>query len=91
MQTRKWLHSHLFPSPITGNLEVSCFGGESESDSGDLWRVEIDGKDDVWRREQKVRFRHVDTGAYLHSHNKKYSRIAGGQQEVFQNYILLSY
>lgn len=23
MRTRKWLHSHLHPSPITGNLEVS--------------------------------------------------------------------
>lgn len=23
MRTRKWLHSHLHASPITGNLEVS--------------------------------------------------------------------
>lgn len=29
-----------------------------------------------------MRLRHVDTGGYLHSHNKKYTRIAGGQQEV---------
>lgn len=29
-----------------------------------------------------MRLRHVDTGGYLHSHDKKYSRIAGGQQEV---------
>lgn len=82
MQTRKWLHSHLHQSPITGNLEVSCFGGEGESDSGDLWMLEIDGKDSVWTRDQRVRIQHVDTGAYLHSHDKKYSRIAGGQQEV---------
>ncbi|CAO2201300.1 unnamed protein product, partial [Urochloa humidicola] len=34
MRTRKWLHSHLHASPITGNLEVSCFGGENESDTG---------------------------------------------------------
>ncbi|KAI5075506.1 hypothetical protein GOP47_0009582 [Adiantum capillus-veneris] len=82
MQTRRWLHSHLHQSPITGNLEVSCFGGEGESDSGDLWILEIDRKDGVWTRDQKVRFQHIDTGAYLHSHDKKYSRIAGGQQEV---------
>ncbi|KAF7102269.1 hypothetical protein CFC21_103428 [Triticum aestivum] len=37
MRTRKWLHSHLHASPITGNLEVSCFGGEGESDTGDYW------------------------------------------------------
>ncbi|KAF6147260.1 hypothetical protein GIB67_013081 [Kingdonia uniflora] len=24
MKTRKWLHSHLHASPISGNLEVSC-------------------------------------------------------------------
>lgn len=24
----------------------------------------------------------MDTGGYLHSHDKKYARIAGGQQEV---------
>lgn len=46
------------------------------------FRLEIDGKDSVWTRDQRVRIQHVDTGAYLHSHDKKYSRIAGGQQEV---------
>lgn len=25
MRTRKWLHSHLHASPISGNLEVSIF------------------------------------------------------------------
>ncbi|MCO5603416.1 hypothetical protein L7F22_057566 [Adiantum nelumboides] len=82
MQTRRWLHSHLHQSPITENLEVSCFGAEGESDDGDLWILEIDGKYGVWTRDQRVRFQHIDTGAYLHSHDKKYARIAGGQQEV---------
>lgn len=82
MQTRKWLHSHMHQSPITGNFEVSCFGGEEESDTGDLWMLEIEGKNRVWTRDQKVRIQHVDTGSYLHSHDKKYSRIAAGQQEV---------
>ncbi|CAO2175783.1 unnamed protein product, partial [Urochloa humidicola] len=82
MRTRKWLHSHLHASPITGNLEVSCFGGENESDNGDYWRLEIEGSGKTWRQNQRIRLRHVDTGGYLHSHDRKYTRIAGGQQEV---------
>ncbi|MCO5555333.1 hypothetical protein L7F22_008879 [Adiantum nelumboides] len=91
MQTRRWLHSHLHQSPITGNLEVSCFGAEGESDDGDLWILEIDGKDGVWTRDQRVRFQHIDTGAYLHSHDKKYARIAGGQQEVLSLILIIVY
>lgn len=34
-----------------------------------------------------MRLHHVDTGGYLHSHDKKYTRIAGGQQEVSATYI----
>nr|KJB06645.1 hypothetical protein B456_001G037100 [Gossypium raimondii] len=82
MRTRKWLHSHLHASPISGNLEVSCFGGESESDTGDYWRLIIEGSGKTWKQDQKIRLQHVDTGGYLHSHDKKYARIAGGQQEV---------
>ncbi|CAO2210593.1 unnamed protein product, partial [Urochloa humidicola] len=82
MRTRKWLHSHLHASPITGNLEVSCFGGENESDTGDYWRLEIEGSGKTWWQDQRIRLRHVDTGGYLHSHDRKYTRIAGGQQEV---------
>ncbi|GMH07058.1 hypothetical protein Nepgr_008898 [Nepenthes gracilis] len=82
MRTRRWLHSHWFSSPISGNQEVSCFGGDSESDTGDLWRLLIEGSGNIWRKDQRIRLQHADTGVYLHSHNKKYSRIAGGQQEV---------
>lgn len=82
MRTRKWLHSHLHASPISGNMEVSCFGGENHSDTGDYWRLEIEGSGKTWKQDQKIRLKHVDTGGYLHSHNKKYNRIAGGQQEV---------
>jgi len=82
MRTRKWLHSHLHASPITGNLEVSCFGGETETDTGDYWRLLIEGSGKTWKQDQRIRLEHVDTGGYLHSHDKKYQRIAGGQQEV---------
>ncbi|CAI9773673.1 unnamed protein product [Fraxinus pennsylvanica] len=82
MRTRRWLHSHLHASPISGNLEVSCFGDDGNSDTGDYWRLEIEGNGKTWRQDQRVRLHHVDTGGYLHSHDKKYNRIAGGQQEV---------
>ncbi|KAK6147666.1 hypothetical protein DH2020_018578 [Rehmannia glutinosa] len=82
MRTRKWLHSHLHASPISGNMEVSCFGSDGESDTGDHWRLEIEGSGKTWRQDQRIRLRHVDTSGYLHSHDKKYTRIAGGQQEV---------
>ncbi|XP_021866461.2 stromal cell-derived factor 2-like protein [Spinacia oleracea] len=81
-KTRKWLHSHLHASPISGNLEVSCYGGDSTSDTGDHWKLEIEGKGKIWKQDQKIRLNHVDTRGYLHSHDKKYQRIAGGQQEV---------
>lgn len=45
-------------------------------------RLEIEGSGKSWRQNQKIRLRHVDTGGYLHSHDRKYTRIAGGQQEV---------
>ncbi|KAL9400432.1 hypothetical protein Peur_009393 [Populus x canadensis] len=82
MKTRKWLHSHLHASPISGNLEVSCFGGENESDTGDYWRLMIEGSGKTWKQDQRIRLHHVDTNGYLHSHDKRYQRIAGGQQEV---------
>ncbi|KAK3121449.1 hypothetical protein QOZ80_8BG0653560 [Eleusine coracana subsp. coracana] len=82
MRTRKWLHSHLHASPITGNLEVSCFGGDNESDTGDYWRLEMEGSSKTWQQDQRIRLRHVNTGGYLHSHDRKYTRIAAGQQEV---------
>ncbi|KAH0762857.1 hypothetical protein KY290_018930 [Solanum tuberosum] len=81
-KTRRWLHSHLHASPISGNMEVSCFGDDKESDTGDYWRLEIEGSGKTWRQDQRIRLQHIDTGGYLHSHDKKYTRIAGGQQEV---------
>lgn len=80
VRTRKWLHSHLHESPLSGNLEVSAFGGDEQTDSGDYWKLEIEGKDSVWTLDRKVRLRHVDTDGYLHSHNMKYNQL--NQREV---------
>ena len=80
--TRAWLHSHLHRSPLSGNNEVSCFGGDGSSDTGDHWVVELPNGGDAWERGKKVRLKHKDTGAYLSSHNMKYGRPIAGHQEV---------
>lgn len=80
--TRAWLHSHLHKSPLSGQGEVSCFGSDESSDTGDHWVVELATGSGNWTRGKKVRFKHVDTGAYLHSHGMKYGRPIAGHQEV---------
>ena len=85
-QTGKWLHSHLFPSPLTGgqHQEVSCFGSSEESDTGDVWVVEWDdGKQKHWMRDMPIRIKHKDTGAYLSNHGKTYPRPIAGHSEIF--------
>lgn len=82
-ETSKWLHSHHFSSPLSGSQEVSCFGSDDETDSGDLWQVEWDGKAKAWERDQPVRLKHVETGVYLATHDVKYQRPIPGHTEVF--------
>jgi dolichyl-phosphate-mannose--protein O-mannosyl transferase len=80
--TRAWLHSHEHRSPLSGQNEVSCFGSDESSDTGDNWIVEIPSGAGAWERGKKVRFKHADTGAYLHSHGMKFGRPIAGHQEV---------
>ena len=82
-RTGKWLHSHLHRSPLSGNQEVSCYGGSgNESDGGDLWIVEFDGNE-WWFQDQPVRIKHRDTGAFLGSHKKEYGRPIAGYSEIY--------
>ncbi|THG12004.1 hypothetical protein TEA_011510 [Camellia sinensis var. sinensis] len=129
MRTQRWLHSHLYASPISGNLEHRfpiqhiieglynahqfpfdmVFGlqesivalvsmailqwrcGALRDQNNEIRAVVLKmmdfnlhdpGSGKTWKQDQRIRLQHVDTGGYLHSHDKKYSRIAGGQQEV---------
>jgi hypothetical protein len=34
--------------------QISCFGDDIQTDGGDVWTVEWDGKAKFWRQEQKV-------------------------------------
>lgn len=81
--TRKYLHSHHFQSPLSGNQEVSAFGGDDQSDYGDVWQVEWTQAGSAWQRDQKVRLRHPQTGMYLASSNQRYQRPIAGQQEIY--------
>ncbi|KAI4376862.1 hypothetical protein MLD38_014572 [Melastoma candidum] len=77
--TRKWLHSHLHASPISRNLKVSCYGGESEFDAGDYWRILIEDGGKTWR----IRLQHVDASGYLQSLQEVPTHsLLGGQQEI---------
>ena len=81
VQTKKWLHSHSHASPITQNQEISCFGGEEESNESDNWKLELT-EETVWRRDKKVRIIHDVTKTMLHSHQHKFGRPIAGQFEV---------
>ena len=48
-------------------------------------RLMIEGSGKTWKQDQRIRLHHVDTNGYLHSHDKRYQRIAGGQQEVIKS------
>lgn len=64
VSTKKNLHSHYFQSPLSGHQEVSCYGDEDGvGDTGDHWTVVCNN--DFWRRDTPVKFRHVDTGAWV--------------------------
>ena len=78
--TKKNLHSHLFKSPLSGNQEISAFGDNGEGDSGDNWTVVC--SDDFWERDTSIRFKHLDTEAWLGVSGRTYGRPIHGQAEV---------
>lgn len=84
MATGKYLHSHLFSSPLSNNQEVSAFGDEGQSDTGDDWKLLCD--DDFWPRDAAVRFQHVDTGHFLHMTGQTFGRPIAGQYEICAHY-----
>eukprot|EP00887_Chlorella_sp_A99_P005111 scaffold25.g5111.t1 len=47
-------------TPIDNGLEVSCFGDDNQSDTGDVWVVELEAHG-RWRRDAVVRLKHKDT------------------------------
>lgn len=89
-QTKRYLHSHLFSSPISNRQEVSCFGEGGQGDRGDNWILHcVGGGIDNWVRERSIKLQHVDTSKYLStSSNQLFTQYncpncpINGQQEV---------
>ena len=81
--TRRNLHSHAgFPSPVTGQQEVTGFGSNGVGDSNDNWRMEIEGGGS-WTSGKRVRLIHINTNCGLHSHpGFSHPQWTMGQQEV---------
>ncbi|MFH4976729.1 hypothetical protein AB6A40_003438 [Gnathostoma spinigerum] len=81
LSTGCYLHSHMFPAPLSrGYQEVSCFGNNDESDSGDNWIVVCNTDD--WYRDESVKLKHDDTGYFLATSGEQYGRPISGQREV---------
>jgi dolichyl-phosphate-mannose--protein O-mannosyl transferase len=79
LNTHVNLHSHRnYPSPITGQQEVTGFGHAENGDGHDNWRVEVYCRG-IWYVGRKIKLIHVDTNHALHSHAGFY---VGEQQEV---------
>ena len=81
--TKRNLHSHGgFPSPITNQQEVTCFGTNGIGDGNDDWRVEVEDGGQ-WAYGKWVRLIHVNTSHALHSHEPyTHPTYTAGQQEV---------
>lgn len=80
MATKRFLHSHHFQSPLSGNQEISCYGEEGIGDTGDHWELLCYSGE--WLRDQAVKLRHVDTGAFLSVSGRTFGRPINGQMEV---------
>src|SRR5262249_41964095 len=61
VRTGRNLHSHAgFPSPVTGQQEVTCFGEAGVGDGNDDWRAEVIGGG-PWTAGKQLRLIHVVT------------------------------
>jgi len=80
LNTLRNLHSHLHSSPLTQQQEVSAFGEGGNGDTGDNWKVVLDGE--TWKRGEVVKFQHLDTNKWLQSNKNKFSNPIPGQTEV---------
>ncbi|CCD65180.1 MIR domain-containing protein [Caenorhabditis elegans] len=81
LTTGTFLHSHHFTAPLSKqHQEVSAFGSEAESDTGDDWTVICNG--DEWLESEQFKLRHAVTGSYLSLSGQQFGRPIHGQREV---------
>ncbi|XP_070577332.1 protein O-mannosyl-transferase 2-like [Ptychodera flava] len=87
--TRRNLHSHREPAPLTPrHQQVTGYGEDGIGDVNDIWKIEIiDGPDNVYIKTVRttVRLIHYVTGCALHSHSKTLPKWGWEQLEVTCN------
>jgi len=87
--TKRNLHSHRDPAPITKKqFQVTCYGNQGVGDINDIWKIEItNGEPGEAVKAVKSKFRliHVQKGCALQSHNKKLPKWGWEQLEVTCN------
>ncbi|CAH1263588.1 POMT2 [Branchiostoma lanceolatum] len=87
--TRRNLHTHQEPAPITKrHFQVTGYGQNGTGDINDIWKVEVVGgteKSRIKTVRSKVRFIHYMTGCALHSHSKTLPKWGWEQLEVTCN------
>ncbi|KAI0980482.1 hypothetical protein GJ496_002387 [Pomphorhynchus laevis] len=84
LDTKKFLHSHHFSSPLSDNLEISAFG-YGLGDKLDNWVIKC--SDTYWMRDAKVRLMYAEIGVYIHISGKTYGSPIRGQMEVVEKDI----
>jgi dolichyl-phosphate-mannose-protein mannosyltransferase len=83
--TRRNLHSHAIPAPMSVyQMEVSAYGNETMGDNKDHWIVEkISGpSDDIVRLDTTFRLRHQVLGCYLASSGSRLPEWGFSQLEI---------
>lgn len=65
---------------MSNQQEVSAFGNDEDSDTGDHWMVNCDRK--YWIQGESIRLQHVDTGKWLTLSSNTYGRPIHGQKEI---------
>ncbi|XP_076246947.1 stromal cell-derived factor 2 [Calliopsis andreniformis] len=85
LATKKNLHSHHVSSPLSGKQEISAYGdSKGEGDNGDNWMLIC--QTEVWKRDEPIMLKHVDTDTYLSVSGKVYGTPITGQTEVVGDY-----
>lgn len=80
--TRKNLHSHSKPSPLTNQQEVTAYGIAGTGDGNDDWVIDL-GELGEWQFGKPMRLDFRGTGMVLHSHSgHSHPILTAGLQEV---------
>ena len=89
LSTRRNLHSHAEPAPLTKtHYQVSGYGEDGVGDSNDIWIVEVVGEElgePVQALASTIKLYHYNTKCALHSHNRQLPKWGWEQLEVTCN------